>query len=111
MAMSTQPNSSDILTTLGMAVLAFAGAVSKGQQWRDPVTGKVNYWRLATGVATALVLTSIVRAIGVHYGLEVWAQVAIAGVFGYVGPDVIIGIAYKVLLKWAGLGEDDAKPK
>ncbi len=111
MAMSTQPNSSDILTTLGMAVLAFAGALSKGQQWRDPQSGNVNYGRLVSGIATALVLTSIVRAIGVHYGLEVWAQVALSGVFGYIGPDIIVGVISKMLLQRFGLGGSDDKPK
>lgn len=89
---------------VGMGVLAFMGAVSKGNQWRDPKTGKVSMSLLVTGVSTALLLTAIVRAIGVHYGMETWAQIAMAGVFGYIGPDPIISVISNLVLKKLGLG-------
>lgn len=107
MSVDMQQSGSEIVTTIGMGVLAFMGAVSKGSQWRDPVTGKISFGRLGAGLATTLVLTAIVRAIGIHYGLETWTQLALAGVFGYIGPDPIIGAISKLLLKRFGLGEKD----
>ncbi len=103
--MTTQPGTPDYVTTVGMGVLAFVGAVSKGKQWRDSTTGKVDFSMLVTGVATALLLTAIVRAIGVHYGVETTAQIALAGVFGYIGPDPIISVISNMLLKKFGIGE------
>lgn len=108
--MTPQPETSDYVTTGGMAVLAFVGAVSKGKQWRDAKSGKIDYGMLATGVATSLMLTAIVRAIGVHYGVEITAQFALAGVFGYIGPDPIISVISNQLLKRFGIGasKDDS---
>jgi hypothetical protein len=103
--MSVQQNNPDYVTTIGMGVLAFVGAVSKGNQWRDGKTGKISLSLLFTGVSTALLLTAIVRAIGIHYGMEVWAQIALAGVFGYIGPDPIISVISSLVLKWLGLGD------
>lgn len=107
MDVGTQPNGQDYVTTIAMGVLAFAGAISKGKQWRDSATGKVNVGVLVAGIATSLVLTAIVRAIGIHYGLEIWAQLALAGVFGYIGPDPIIGAISKFLFKRFGLEDKD----
>lgn len=102
--MSVQQNNPDYVTTLGMGVLAFVGAVSKGPQWIDPGTGKISLSKFFIGVSTALLLTAIVRAIGQHYGLEVWVQIAMAGVFGYIGPDPIISVISNMILKRIGLG-------
>lgn len=103
--MTTEPANPDYVSTGIMGALAFAGAVSRGTQWRDPKTGEISLARLTTGVATALMLTAIVRAIGVHYGVEITAQFALAGVFGYIGPDPIISVISSALFKRFGGGD------
>lgn len=104
--MTTEPSNPDYVSTGIMGALAFAGAVSRGAQWRDPKSGVISPARLVTGVATALILTAIVRAIGVHYGVEITAQFALAGVFGYIGPDPIISVISNTLLKKFGTGDE-----
>lgn len=101
--MTTPQQTPDYVTSVGMGVLAFAGAISKGRQWRDKDTGRVDFSMLFAGVATALVLTAIVRAIGVKYGVETTAQFALCGVFGYIGPDPIMSAISNLLLKKFGV--------
>lgn len=91
--MTVQDNS-DLYTSAGIGVLAVLGALSKSTQWKDPATGKVSPTLVVSGVAVCLIMATIVRAAGVHYGVEPWLQVAGSGVACYVGPDAIIrGIA------------------
>jgi hypothetical protein len=97
--------SPDVLSTVGLGALALAGSISKGRQWRDPVTGRISISIMATGIATAILLASIVRAAGVHYGVEIGAQIAIAGVAGYIGPDPIIAGISKLVLRRFGLAD------
>jgi len=108
------PQNQDFLTTVGVATLAIIGGVAKGAQWRDAKTGEMSFALLMSGIAASLVLAAAVRAIGVHYGIEPWAQVAIAGVLCYVGPDPIIRALANMILGKAGLskleGPDANKP-
>ena len=105
--MTTAPNSSDFLTTLGVGAISVVGAISKSTQWRDAKTGKFAWALMFSGVATCLIMASIVRAAGVHYGVEPWAQVMFSGVFCYVGPDPIIRAIAGMALKKFGVQTDD----
>ncbi len=80
----------DLITTFGVGAVAVVGGVAKGSQWRDSVTGKTSISLLVSGVALSLVMATVVRAAGVHYGVEPWVQVAGSGVLCYVGPDPIL---------------------
>lgn len=100
------PNSADFITSGGVAGLAILGGLAKGMQWRDPKTGQVNNAFLISGIATCLVMAAIIRAAGVHYGVEPWAQVAGSGVACYVGPDAIIRAIAGIALKRFGVSED-----
>lgn len=107
-------NSADLLTSFGVGALAIVAAIAKGDQWRNPKTGDMNAGLLISGIATALVMAAIVRAAGVHYGIESWVQVAGSGVLCYVGPDPIIRAIGGLALKRFGVQDDgkqdNAKP-
>jgi hypothetical protein len=101
------PQNTDFMTTVGVGTLAIIGGVAKGSQWRDPKTGEMNFALLMSGIAASLVLAAAVRAIGVHFGIEPWAQVAAAGVLCYVGPDPIIRVLANMILSKAGFAKLD----
>lgn len=89
--MSAPPaNSPDLVTSIGVGALSVIASIAKAKEWQDPKTGKINAAMLASGLAASLVLAAVIRAAGVHFGVEPWAQVAAAGVLCYVGPDPII---------------------
>lgn len=102
----------DLATSLGVGALAVVGGVAKGAQWRDPKTGSMSIAMMISGIATALVMATVVRAAGVHYGVEPWVQVAGSGVLCYVGPDPILRAIAGMALKRFGVsdngGQDDA---
>jgi hypothetical protein len=100
----TGPNP-DLWTTGGIAGLSVLGAIAKGAQWRDQ-TGKVSFGLLTSGIALSLVMATVIRAVGVHFGIEPWAQVAGAGVSCYVGPDPILKAIAGIALKRFGVSED-----
>lgn len=104
--MTVPADNADLFTSMGVGALAILGGLSKGAQWRDPSTGRMSMGLLISGIATALVMAAIVRAAGVHYGIEAWAQVAGSGVACYVGPDPIIRAIAGVALKRFGVSED-----
>lgn len=111
----TASNEPDLMTSFGVGAISVIGAVSKSTQWRDAQTGKFVWTLMFSGIATCLVMASIVRAAGVHWGVEPWAQVMFSGVFCYVGPDPIIRSVATVALKRFGLEEkanaaDASKP-
>lgn len=101
--MSQPANTPDLAITFGVGALAVIATIAKGAQWQDPHTGKVNIFMLITGIATALVLAALVRAGGVHFGVEPWAQVAASGVLCYVGPDSILKSAASMILSKFGV--------
>lgn len=105
--MTVASDGSGLFTSLGVGAISVVGAVSKSTQWLDPKTGRISIALMASGIATCLVAATIVRAAGVHYGVEPWAQVMFSGVFCYVGPDPIIRGVAKVALKRFGVEEDD----
>lgn len=106
--MTVQDNS-DLYTDAGVGVLAVLGAIAKSTQWRDPETGKINPLLMLSGVAVCLIMAAIIRAAGVHYGVEPWVQVAGSGVACYVGPDAIIsGIAQMAMARF-GIGGTNGK--
>ena len=105
--MTTAPDGSDIFTTLGVGAISVVGAITKSTQWRDVKTGKFAWALMFSGVATCLIMASIVRAAGVRYGVEPWAQVMFSGVFCYVGPDPIIRAVAGVALKKIGVQPND----
>lgn len=102
----------DLATSLGVGALAVVGGVAKGAQWRDPKTGAMSIAMMISGIATALVMATVVRAAGVHYGVEPWVQVAGSGVLCYVGPDPILRAIAGMALKRFGVndngGQNDA---
>lgn len=107
--MTDTTSSPDFLTSAGIGALAIIGAVAKGDQWRNSQTGAVSMGLLASGIATSLIMATIVRAAGVHYGIEPWVQVAGSGVLCYVGPDPIIKTIAGMALKRFGV-QDGNKP-
>lgn len=100
------PNNPDLLTSIGVGSLAIVASIAKGDQWRNPKTGEPSSALFISGVATALVMAAIVRAAGVHYGIEPWVQVAGSGVLCYVGPDPIIRTIAGMALKRFGVQEN-----
>lgn len=108
-------NNSDLLTSFGVGAISVVGAVSKSTQWRDAKTGTFVWTLMFSGIATCLIMASIVRAVGQHFGVEPWAQVMFSGVFCYVGPDPIIRTVAGMALKKFGVEEkgnavDPSKP-
>ena len=100
------PSDADIYTSGGIAVLAVLGGLSKSTEWHDSMTGKFSPALMIGGLATALIMATVVRAGGVHYGVEPWIQVAGAGVLCYVGPDPILRAIANLALKRFGLPAD-----
>jgi hypothetical protein len=100
------PDNSSLITTLGVGAISVVGAISKSAQWRDAKTGKFAWPVMFSGVAVCLIMASIVRAAGVHFGIEPWAQVMFSGVFCYVGPDPIIRAVAGIALKKLGVSEN-----
>lgn len=104
----------NLATSGGIAALAVLGAVANGDKWRDPKSGTINPSLLVSGIATSLILATAVRAAGVHFGVEPWAQVAASGVLCYVGPDPILkalaGMALKRFGVVDGTKQDSSKP-
>lgn len=105
--MTAIPDNSGLLTSFGVGLISVVGAISKSTQWRDAATGKMSWPLMFSGVATCLIMASIVRAAGVHFGVEPWAQVMLSGVFCYVGPDPIIRAVAGMALKKFGVQTDD----
>lgn len=108
--MTGTPDDSSLLTSFGVGTISVIGAVAKSTQWRDGKTGKFAYPLMLSGVATCLIMASIVRAAGVHWGVEPWAQVMFSGVFCYVGPDPVIRAVAGGFLKKFGVATDDNVP-
>jgi len=90
-------------TSVGVGLISIAGAISKTTQWRDAATGKVVWPLLMGGIATCLIMASVVRAAGTHWGVEPWAQVMASGVLCYVGPDPILKAVASLILKRFGV--------
>jgi hypothetical protein len=107
----TVPNSDPtLITSLGVGAVAVLGGIAKGSQWRDAQTGKISYPAMVSGVALSLVMATVIRAAGVHYGWEPWVQCALSGVACYVGPDPILRALAGMALKRFGVNEDGNKP-
>lgn len=103
--MTPDANHSDLLTSVGVAILSVLGGIAKGAQWRD-ASGAINLGMLLSGIALSLVMATVIRAVGVHFGIEPWAQVAGAGVSCYVGPDPILRAIAGMALKRFGVSEN-----
>lgn len=88
---------------MGVGAISIVGAISKTTQWRNAETGAVVWSLLIGGIATCLIMASIVRAAGVHFGIEPWVQVMGSGVLCYVGPDVVIKAVAGMILKRFGI--------
>lgn len=107
----TIPNdSAGLFTSLGVGAIAIVGGVAKSTQWRDPKSGATSLTLLVSGIATALIMATVVRAAGVHYGVEPWVQVAGSGVLCYVGPDPILRAIAGMALKRFGVNENGSQP-
>ena len=101
------PGGVNLWTAGGVAGISIVGAVTKCAQWIDAKTGKFSWILMASGIATCLIMASIVIALGEQYHVETWAQVMFGGVLCYVGPDPIIRGMASVALKRFGVGSDD----
>lgn len=95
-----------LLTSIGVGAISVIGAVSKSTQWVDAKTGKISKTLMMSGIATCLIMATIVRAVGSHYGIDDWYQVMFSGVFCYVGPDPIIRMIAGMALKRIGADGD-----
>lgn len=100
-------NNVDLVTSMGVAGLALLGGIAKGQQWRDSKTGGFSLGLMLSGIATALIMATVVRAAGTHYGVEPWIQVAGSGVLCYVGPDPILRGLAGLAMKYFDLNTED----
>jgi hypothetical protein len=100
--MAAAPENSDLITTGGIALLAIIGGIAKANQWRDG-TGKFSAAMMFSGLALCLVMAAVIRAVGIHWGIEDWAQVAGSGVSCYVGPDAILRAIAGMALKKFGV--------
>jgi len=92
-----------LATTAGVGAISVLGAIAKSAQWRDAQTGRVVWPLFFSGICTCLIMASVVRAGGVHFGVEPWVQVMLSGVFCYVGPDPILKMIAGLALKRIGL--------
>ncbi len=108
--MTALPDDPTLATSFGVGTLAIIGGLAKGAQWRDAKTGDISVAAMISGVALSLVMATVIRAAGVHYGIEPWVQVAGAGVTCYVGPDPILRVLASMALKRFGVSEDENKP-
>lgn len=99
----TVPGASDLLTTVGVGTISVVGAIAKTTQWRDAATGKIVWSLLLGGVATCLIMASVVRAMGEKFGIEPWFQVMASGVLCYIGPDPILKAVSGMILKRFGI--------
>lgn len=110
MSVSGNENS-DLWGTIWVGAISIVGALSKCTEWRD-ASGKFSWPAMVSGMAACLILAAIVRWAGSQYGISTSAQVMIAGVLCYVGPDPIIRALASVALKRIGVenGTGD-KPK
>lgn len=102
---------SELLTSLGVGAVAVVGGVAKGTGWLNAETGVTNWPLLVSGVALSLVMATVVRAAGVHYGVEPWVQVAGSGVLCYVGPDPILRAIAAMALKRFGVNDNADPPR
>ena len=110
--MNIPGGSIDLLTSAGVGTIAVVGGIAKGAQWRDPQSGATSWPLLASGIALSLVMATVVRAAGVHFGWEPWIQVAISGVSCYLGPDPILRALGSIAFKRFGVtdgSKDDVK--
>ena len=107
--MNIPGGSFDLLTSAGVGTIAVVGGIAKGVQWRDPVSGATSWPLFASGIALSLVMATVVRAAGVHYGIEPWVQVAGSGVLCYVGPDPILRAIAALALKRFGVNENGSQ--
>jgi hypothetical protein len=107
--MTMASDNSGLLTSFGVGAISVVGAVSKSTQWYDPKTGRTSWPMLISGIAMCLIMAAVVRAVGVHYSVEPWAQVGVSGLFCYVGPDPILrGLASMALKRFGVEGNDNA---
>jgi hypothetical protein len=97
------PDTSGMLTTGGVAAISVVGAISKTTQWRDGATGKVIWSLLIGGIATCLILASVIRAIGLKMGIDPWYQIMATGVLCWLGPDPILRAVAGTILKRFGI--------
>lgn len=105
--MTILPGNTDLITSVGVGTISVVGAISKSTQWRDTKTGKMSLTLVFSGIATCLIMASIVRAAGVQWGIEPWAQVMASGVLCYVGPDPVIRAVAGLALKRIGVQPND----
>ncbi len=113
MSVPIPSGSGELLTPFGVGAVAVVGGVAKGAQWMNPATGATSWPLLVSGIALSLVMATVVRATGVHYGIEPWVQVAGSGVLCYVGPDPILKAIAAMALKKFGVndGGNQSDPK
>ncbi len=108
--MTPVPTDTGLVTSLGVGGVAVLGGIAKGAQWRDAKTGKFSYPAMISGLALSLVMATVIRAAGEHYGWEPWVQCALSGLACYVGPDPILRALAGIALKRFGVKDDENKP-
>lgn len=92
--------------TAAVAAISVVGGLTKSTEWRDAKTGKFSPAAMVSGICTCLILASIVRWSGDTQGISPTAQVMIAGVLCYLGPDPIIRSVASIGLKRIGVQQD-----
>lgn len=104
--MADPQHTSDLLISGGVGVLSVFGYLAKGSQWQDPKTGRISTTLMISGISLCLIMATVVRAGGVHFGVEPWVQCAVSGVFCYLGPDPILRALGKLALNKIGVPND-----
>ena len=97
------PDPAGLATTVGVGAISVVGAISKTTQWRDATTGKVIWTLLLGGIATCLILATVIRAVGIKLGVDPWYQVMATGVLCWLGPDPILRAVAGTILKRFGI--------
>lgn len=72
-----------------LTLLALCGSIARAKQWLD-LSGKLLVWKCVTEVATALVLASVVSALGSYWNVSEPIVAGMAGLSGLVGPAAVV---------------------
>ena len=87
---------------LFMGLIAFAGAFSHAARWRDPVTNKIAWVKIAVEIPVAFVLGAIAIGVGGYIKADPTVTGGIAGLLGLIGPAAVETVASRWFYKKTG---------
>ena len=96
------------LSVVTSAGWALGGAIMRGAgDLRDPVSGKLLWWKVASGLLTALVLAKMATSITDAGYVNPALQGMLAAGFGFLGPYLTFGILEKFFPQVFKTGDND----